>query len=291
MKDYKTTTKSNFQDVDKALGKNATRLFLELLKNGHHTFSLADAEEIVGLQDFSLRNFVSKLQQKGFVSRIKAGLYNIVPLEMGTESEYLGDPYIVVREIVRKKFKKLEPQYFISHASAMDIHQMVTQPHLEIYATTTQQIKAHHILGTKFHFITCKPQHYFGFKKHWATKSEMVFVSDLERTVLDGLKMPEYCGGITEVAKGFWMKRSEINYSKLVDYAEKLNIGAVYRRLGYLLEVYKIDCPKEIERLQKKITRSYSLLDPTLLEEGKHQTRWQLQLNIREEEFLSVVRT
>ena len=274
-----------------SLGKNATRLFLELLQKNQRTFTLSDAEKIVGLKDFSLRNFVSKLQKKGFISRIKAGLYSIVPFEMGTESEYLDHPFVVAREIIKKKFKNSEPHYFISHASAMDIHQMVTQPHLEVYSTTVQQIKTHQILGTKFNFITCKPEHYFGFKKYWVNKSEMILLSDLERTVLDGLKMPEHCGGITEVAKGFWMKRDEINYSTLVDYAEKLDIGAVYRRLGYLLEIYRIDCPKEIERLQKKITQPYSLLDPTLLKEGQYQTRWRLQLNITEEEFLSVIRT
>jgi predicted transcriptional regulator of viral defense system len=173
----------------------------------------------------------------------------------------------------------------------MDIHQMVTQPQLDVYTTVTKQIRDQKILGTDFHFVTNKAEHFFGLQKHWVDKSEVVLVSDLEKTVLDGLKMPEYCGGITEVAKGFWMKRQEMSVTKLVDYAEKLNVGAVYRRLGFLLATYDMPCPSELERLQRKMNSSYLLLDPTLPSEGKYQVRWRLRLNITRDELLAVVRT
>ena len=119
----------------------------------------------------------------------------------------------------------------------------------------------------------------------------MILVSDLERTIIDGVKLPEYCGGITEVAKGLWMKRHELNCDKLVEYAEKINKGAIYRRLGFLLELYEIDCTSAIGKLQNKVTTGYQLLDPILLDEGKHNARWRLRLNVSEEELLAVVRT
>ena len=128
-------------------------------------------------------------------------------------------------------------------------------------------------------------------KKHWVDKSEMVLVSDPERTVLDGLKMPQYCSGITEVAKGFWMKRKELSLSKLIEYSDKLGVGAVYRRLGFLLETYEMDCVPEIKWLQSKISKTYLLLDPTLVDEGKYNSRWKLRLNVSKAELLSVVRT
>ena len=175
---------------------------------------------------------------------------------------------------------------------AFELHQMVTQPQLVVFATVTKQIKQKiQVMGTEFHFVTCKEEDFFGFKKFWVDKSEMIWISDLERTIIDGLKIPEYCGGITEVAKGLWMKRNEINPDKLVDYAERIDKGAVYRRLGFLLEIYEIKCANAIERLQKKLSTGYQLLDPSLLNEGKHNARWLLRLNVPEEEFLSVVRT
>lgn len=276
----------------KTLGPKEAEFILELYEKGHSTFTLKDASEVTRLSGQSFRNFIYRLVKKGVLTRLSSGLYNIVPFEMGHTKEFMGNQYVVAREIVRQKFKGKTPQYYISHASAMDIHQMVTQPQLVVYTTVTKQIKQRpNILGTEFRFVTCKSNHYFGFKKFWVTKSELVLVSNLERTIIDGLKLPEYCSGITEVAKGFWMKRSEVDLKKLVDYAEVLDLGSLYSRLGFLLEIYKIDCPQEIERLQKKLTRSFVLLDPTLLDEGKYLSRWRLRVNIPEGEFLSVIRT
>jgi predicted transcriptional regulator of viral defense system len=44
----------------------------------------------------------------------------------------------------------------------------------------------------------------------WVTKQESIETSDLERTILDGLRHPEYCGGITDVAKGLWMRHDDV---------------------------------------------------------------------------------
>ncbi len=275
----------------KTLGTQASTLLLGLYERGRRAFTLLEASEITGLKNQSLRNFIHKLLKKGILTRLSSGLYNIVPLELGYAREYLGNPYVVAREIAQKKFKKKEANYYISHSSAMVIHQMVTQPQLSVYTMVTQQMREHQILGTQFHFVTCKPHHYFGFIKHWVDKSEMIRVSDLEKTILDCLKMPQYCGGITEIAKGLWMKRKNLDISKLVDYAQKLDVGIVYRRLGYLLEVYEIPCAREIVRLQRKVSKPYLLLDPTLPSEGKYSARWRLRLNVSKEELLSVIRT
>jgi hypothetical protein len=88
--------------------------------------------------------------------------------------------------------------------------------------------------------------------------------------VLDGLKQPEHCGGLTEVAKGFWMRRDAIAMPKLVDYALRLGVGAVVRRLGFLLETFDIDAPAEIERLRAELTATYALLDPLMPAEGPY---------------------
>ena len=61
----------------------------------------------------------------------------------------------------------------------------------------------------------CKPEDVFGVIDHWVTKTERVRVSDIERTVIDGLKQPEYCGGFSEVAKGYWMRRDAISSNRL----------------------------------------------------------------------------
>lgn len=269
----------------KTLGPQAARLIAELHERGKTLFCHADVEEITSLPAKSARNFVASLVHRGVVTRLKPGLFILVPYELGYERDYLGSPYVVAREFVGGA------DYYVSHASAMELHQMVTQPQLVVYTTTTQAIRPRVVLGTEFRFVRSKPEHLFGSTEHWVTKTERVQVSDLERTIIDGLKQSEYCGGFTEVAKGFWMRSDDINYGKLVDYALRLDVGAVIRRLGFLLETFEMDAPREVKRLQENLTASYAILDPLLPEEGRFMARWRLRLNVDPAEIAAAVRT
>jgi predicted transcriptional regulator of viral defense system len=256
-----------------------------LHERGRRVFTLADVTEITSLKPASARGFVRKLVQRGVATRLRSGLYVLVPFELGRAREYLGNPYVVARELLGAKAG------YLSHASAMDIHGMVTQPQLVVYVTSPLPMRGCTILGTEFRFVRCKRSDVFGTAEHWVEKQEQVVVSDIERTVVDGLKQPEHCGGLTEVAKGLSMRRTDISAKTLVDYALRLDVGAVIRRLGYLMEAYGIGAPEELARLRDKLTSTYNLLDPVLPPEGKFLARWRLRLNVSPEEIQAVVRT
>jgi predicted transcriptional regulator of viral defense system len=113
-------------------------------------------------------------------------------------------------------------------------------------------------------------------------------ISDIERTVIDGLRHPAFAGGITEVAKGLWMKRDALNVERLIDYAQRLGVGAVVRRLGYLLEHYGLADASSLEPLRRLLTATYQRLDPLLPAEGTFVSRWRLQLNVTAEEIEAV---
>ena len=240
---------------------------------------------ITGLAYPSAASFTRGLVQRGVAMRLRSGLFNLVPFELGREKEYLGNPYVVARELLRGQ------DYFLSHASAMDIHGMTTQPQLVVYATTPRLQRKRTILGTEFHFVRCPRERFFGFMEHWATKEEKVLVSDLERTVLDGVRLPKYCGGITEVAKGLWMRRSALDLKKLVDYALRLDFASALGRLGYLLDVLEVGSESDREPLRQKLGAAYVLLDPTLPAEGKFLARWRLRLNVSAEEIRGLLHT
>ncbi len=275
----------------KTIGPREADLITQLHETGKPIFMLKDASKLTGLSGQNLQNLIQRMAKKSLIVRLRSGLYAIVPFEMGHTKEYMPNPYLIARGIAQQQLDD-EGGYYISHASAMDIHQMVTQPQFVVYVTTNRQVKLHPtVMGTEYRFVTAQKKHFFGFKKLWIDKSQMVYVSDLEKTVLDGLKMPEYCGGISEVAKGFWMKRDKIKITKLIDYAEQMDIGAVYRRLGFLLETYEAATIDELDRLQRKLTKTYALLDPTLSETGNYLSRWRLNLNVESDELLAIVRT
>lgn len=131
----------------------------------------------------------------------------------------------------------------------------------------------------------------FGLEQHWATKQETVSISGLERTLIDGIKSPGYCGGILEVAKGLWIRRQDVDISLLTRYGQRLKVRAVLQRLGFLLETYKLGDRKELDILQRSLTNTYVLLDPALPAEGRYLRRWRLRLNVTPEELRAVVRT
>jgi predicted transcriptional regulator of viral defense system len=256
-----------------------------LHERGRTLFTHADVEEITDLSAKSGRNLVAGLVNRGLATRLKPGLFILVPFELGRERQYLGNPYVVARELADTV------DYYLSHASAMDLHHMVTQPQLAMFVTSPKAIRPRTVLGTEFRFVRCKPEDMFGITELWATKTERVQVSDLERTVIDGFKQPEHCGGLTEVAKGFWMRREEIAVPKLVDYALRLGVGAVVRRLGFVLETFEIEAPAEIERLRAALTATYAPLDPLMPAEGPWHARWRVRVNVEPDELRALVRT
>jgi predicted transcriptional regulator of viral defense system len=256
-----------------------------LHERGRPVFRLADAADITGLGEASVRSFVRKLVDRGVAARLQPGLYTLVPFELGRAREYLGNPYVVARELMGGKV------HYLSHASAMDIHGMVTQPQLVVYVTSPAPMRSRTVLGMEFRFVRCKRSDLFGTAEHWVEKQETVVVSEIERTIVDGLKQPQHCGGVTEVAKGLSMRRSDVSAQKLVDYALRLGVGAVARRLGYLMETCGIGGRDEIERLRGSLTGTYSLLDPVLPPQGKFLARWRLRLNASPEEIQAVARS
>ena len=165
---------------------------------------------------------------------------------------------------------------------------MVTQPQFTVFTSTPKRLRPRTIHATEFRFIFVQPEHLFGVATHWITKQDAVWISDLERTLIDGLRQPEYCGGITEVAKGLWMRREDLKTNRIIEYALRLGVGSVIRRLGYLLDFYRLAPDSELQQLHSALTVTYALLDPVMPKEGPSMARWRLRLNVASEELEAI---
>ncbi len=266
----------------KTLGPQAAKLVTALHELGRTVFRIGDIREITRLPESSARSFARKLVNRGVATRLKPGLFILVPYELGNEQQYVGNPFVVAREIMNSQ------DYYLSHATAMEIHGMLTQPQLIVFVSTPKVRRPLTVHGVEFRFIHCQQRHLFGITDHWVTKQEKIRVSDLERTIIDGLKQPEHCGGVTEVAKGLWIRRQDMDVGRLTRYARRIGVGAVLRRLGFLLETYQMANAEELERIRSELTASYVRLDPVLPVEGKRLKRWRLQLNVNPDELLAL---
>jgi len=266
----------------KTVGPQTAHLIAALYDRGQTTFTNSDVEAITGLEATSARSLVRNAEARGLVTRLKPGLFVLVPPELGSATEFSGNPYLTARAMVGGA------EYYISHSSAMELHRIVTQPQFTVFTSTPKRLRPRTIHGTEFRFVFLQAEHLFGVATQWITKQDSVRVSDLERTLIDGLRQPEYCGGITEVAKGLWIRRKDLKTSRIIEYALRLGVGSVIRRLGYLLELYRLAPDSELRRLRSALTVTYSLLDPIMPKEGPRVANWRLRLNVAPEELEAI---
>ncbi len=269
----------------KTLGPRESQLITSLYDVDKQVFKLQDIKDILRVEESLAANLASRLNAKGIITRIKQGLYAIVPFEMGRETAYAPDAGIIAREIVNSKI------YYIAFASALQLHDMTTQPQLTNYAAVMEQIPDVKAAGYDYKFVKLSEKNFFGIEDFWINKQEKIKVSDVEKTLIDCLNHPEYCGGISEAAKALYIKKDLIVIDKLVSYAVKLNKGSVCARLGYLLELYKLAGGNNLNLLKQLIGKSYAPLDPTMPKSGRYLNQWRLRLNVDREELENAGRT
>ena len=279
-------TKDDFmRKYSKALGEVEARLLASLASQNKLIFTVKDAQAVTSSPLPAVHSLVSGLVKKKWLIRLVQGKYLIVPLEAGEQGEHTEDWFVIAKNLIEPK------PYYISYYSALDMHEMLTQPALTVYISTPVRRIPKKILGATFQFIYTKPEDLWGIKDIWATSSQQVKVSDLERTIIDCLDRPDLCGGISEVAKGIWTKRNEIDYSKLASYTKKLGRKSVIKRLGFILETYSIGNQETLSALMKDITSSYTLLDPSLPASGRYKRSWRIRANIGPEELIEITKT
>lgn len=269
----------------KTLGKKSAYLISTLYEQNKTIFRLKDIRDILDTDAASAINFARKLVNRHIVTRLKSGLFVIINYDLGMTDKFIGNEYVIAKELINNK------KYYISHFSAMEIHGMITQPQFTIYAVSIKKIRPVKIHGIEFKFILISKNEYFGYEPYWVTKQDKILISDLEKTIVDGLKNPQYCGGITEISKGIWINQKKINVDKLINYCLKINRGSVIRRLGYIMDIYNIANTDKLTVLQKLLTNTYSKLDPSLPANGKYFKKWKIQVNVSKDELLKAIKT
>ena len=271
--------------VSKTLGSTSSRLLTALAGDNRNIFSIADAQEILGSSYDATLQTLRRLTRAGWLVRLTAGRYAIVPLSSGNEATPQVNRYVIARELLG------ETPYAISHESAMDVHNMLTRPVTTVVVTTPRRLARREILGVPYRFIYAPPPALWGCEPVWVTPYEQVTVSDLERTILDGLSRPDLCAGVSQVATALWLRQDDFDWDKMARYVQRMARRAVAQRLGYLLELYELGTPSLVESLQEMVSVSYARLDPLLPDDGPTLARWRLRLNLEPETLQAIVRT
>jgi len=269
----------------KTLGSVSSQLLTLLAEDNRTVFSVSDAQAILGGSYDATLQTLRRLVRTGWIVRLAVGRYAVVPLSSGSAATPQLNRYVIARELLR------ETPYYISHESAMDIHSMLTRPVTTVVVTTPRRLVAREILGTPYRFVYAPVTALWGCEAAWVTPYERVTVSDLEKTILDGLIRSDLCAGIGQVAMGLWMRHDEFKWDRLGQYVERSGYRVAAQRLGYLLELYGLGTPSLVRLLQDMTGSAYARLDPLLPDSGPYLARWRLRLNIEPETLQSLIRT
>ena len=270
---------------EKTLGPTSAEVLLRLSEQGKTIFALRDAQAITRESYNATKFLLGELVRKRWLVRLVPGRYLIVPLEAGLEGIPMADRYVIAREVMGSA------PYYVSYYSAMELHEMTTQPVNTVFLTVRRQRKSRTIAGVEYRFVYAGARSFWGWENVWATPQEQVRVSDLEKTLLDGAVRPDLCGGIGELGRGLWLRRDDLDEERLLEYAKRLEHKAASRRLGFLLETYDLGGLEILRTLQAYGKGGYDPLDPTLPDEGPHDSEWRLRINLDPEELRASVWT
>ena len=233
----------------------------------------------------AVRELLGDMTKRGLLMRLKDGVYYIIPYEQNAKT-FMPDWHLISEHLVN------DAKHYIGYYSALQIHNLITQPSLKEQIVVSKQIRPSEIKikEVPFQFIYHNEKHFFGSKKIWIDSFNKVMCSDLEKTLIDCLFKPDYAGGVVEVARAIYTSKDKIKYDTLLDYAKKFDSQAVIKRLGFLLEILDINT-QIVQELKQLKTASYVVLDTELPKTGKRISRWSIQQNLEIETIKSAIYT
>ena len=244
-----------------------------LAKAGTHpTFTLAFARQMLGhTKDDPTPQFLERLQGKGWIRRIRRGRFAVVPLSSGEDRSPQLHEFVVAMELVSPAV--------IAYWSALNHHGMTEQLPRTVFVATDHPVRRQpgDVLGVTYKIVSLRPDKFFGVMKDWIDETPFS-VTDREKTIIDGLDLPKYVGGVSEITKALIGSWKALDEKKLRKYSAKISNSAVGKRLGFMMETLGLG---DLEALRKAIPRAtgFSPLDPTMPKHGKYNRRWGLLIN------------
>jgi predicted transcriptional regulator of viral defense system len=258
--------------VISGLGKLDRRRLAEVIQGTKGTISVGEAANILKVSSTNAAKMLARWAQKGWLSRARRGLYIPIPLESRTTDVPLEDPWIIA--------ERLYAPCYIGGWSAAEYWDLTEQIFRTVVVITRQNPRDRSpvIRGTSFMLRTVSEKAMFGTKPVWRGQVK-VSVSDPARTIVDMLNDPQLGGGIRSTVDMFtnYLRKENRDVGLLIEYAKRLGNGAVFKRLGFLLERFASNEQAAINVCRRQLTEGNAKLDPAL---GTDRliTRWRLWL-------------
>lgn len=257
------------------ISKRNRALLEQLHRQTTSAFDVADAAVVLGVSHEEASRLLVYLARRGWLSRVRRGLYVPVPLDARRAGEWVEDPWVVAERV-------FSPCY-IGGWSACE-HWDLTEQTFRTLLVVTARLVRHRdveIQGLPFHLTVRGEEQLFGTVAVWRGQAR-VAVSDPSRTIVDVLDDPRLGGGVRTVAEVFheYLASEHRDDELLVRYGDRLGNRAVFKRLGYLLEHSVIEAPSLVDACLDRRSAGLVALDPSVKAPGRIVRRWGLRANV-----------
>jgi predicted transcriptional regulator of viral defense system len=226
---------------------------------------------------------------------------NLVPYRQHPHLYKVTSPYANQSPIEEDEIlMELQPYAALSHISAMVFHQITDQLPKEIHMSVPSSRAAAILpVGTNRSDWSMRPnpvrgrlptaidgtpinwhqiEKFFGFAEY-TPRGYPVRVMTLEKTLIDGLASPEWCGGLTNVLRAWANGRDAINLRAVIEFTDRQDKGVLRQRVGYVLEKLGFSDPKLDVWTTKAQRGGSSRLLASAPFEPVFSERWKISLN------------
>ena len=253
---------------------NRQRLAL-IHRTARGPITVREAARALDLDPTATARLLAQWHMRGWLVRVRRGLYLAVPLGVIRPAGWTEDPWIVIA-------RALAPCY-IGGWSACEYWGFTEQLFRAVQVFTKKPVRPQkgQLQGTPFVAKVVAPGRFFGTRRIWRDQVP-VEVSDPSRTLVDILDDPSVGGGMRHVALivGAYFRSENRNDKRLLEYALRLGNRTVFKRLGFLVERLGIAAPEVMAGCLANLSAGYSRLDPKGPQKGKLLRRWRLQVNV-----------
>jgi predicted transcriptional regulator of viral defense system len=252
-------------------------LIAKLARNSKSgVITLANAAKLLGLNTKSTAGKLGSLTRRGWLHRVRRGVYLVVPLEAEPgNSGIAADPWVLAQEV-------FTPCYIggWSAAEYWELTEQIFRPTLVVTAAAIRSTLIE-LLGQEYRLFRVPASRVQIATSVWRD-SVKVKVSSRERTIVDCLRNPALSGGIGHLILMMkeYANHPERDFKKLLNEAREADSGAVWKRLGYLTEML---WPKEdsiTTEASRKLAAGNIKLDPLVKARGKLVKRWRVWSNV-----------
>lgn len=226
-------------------------------------FNLKEAQKIVGSKK-NAKVLLNSYIKKGLVKRVRRNLYCVVNLE---NRDAPANRYLIG--------SKINDGAYLAFHSAFEVHGLSHQVNFVVYVASNSKISDFEFEGVLYKYVGR------GIDKGVIPYrfNEKIKITDLERTVIDSLDRPNYCGGLYELDEILKIC-PVLDGAKLLNYLKAYDKKILYKKAGYFLERYQhsLGITNDLLNLIEKkagSTKTY-LSDDTLKGEGVFINRWGL---------------